>query len=194
ADPDDLARGAELVQLCRLIAGYAARQDLGLPERDRKGKALQRNERLSKRGAPVDAVPAGEESREGRLLDRLDLLAQSGERRAPKPAQHVRVAPLALASARTKLPPEPDVLTVEVARDRLGVVPEALVRLRGRERPSAARETEHELTQRLRAALEEDLRQPTGGHGAESVAVATGVLGCDEPLLARNTHDDRPPL
>ena len=31
-DPDDLARGADLVELCRLVAGHPAGQDLGLPQ------------------------------------------------------------------------------------------------------------------------------------------------------------------
>ena len=46
-DPDDLAGRAELVELGRLIPGNAPRQDIGLPERDRQRKRLQRDQGLA---------------------------------------------------------------------------------------------------------------------------------------------------
>ena len=73
ADPDDLAGRAELVELLRPVARDAARQHLGLPERDRQRERLQRDERLAQRRAAVDPVPARQEAAERRLLDRLDL-------------------------------------------------------------------------------------------------------------------------
>src|SRR5206468_460630 len=41
AHPDDLAGGAERVEPGGLVAGHAARQHVGLPERDRKRQRLQ---------------------------------------------------------------------------------------------------------------------------------------------------------
>ena len=103
-DPDDLAGRAERVERGRLVAGHAARQDLGLPERDRQRAApgAARAPRAACARA-VDAVPAGQEAAERRLLGGLDLAAQARERRAPEPPQHVRVAPLALDAARPQL-------------------------------------------------------------------------------------------
>ena len=57
ADPDELARCAQLVELLRAVVGHAPRQQLGLPKRDGQRERLQRHERLPQAGAPVDAVP-----------------------------------------------------------------------------------------------------------------------------------------
>jgi hypothetical protein len=43
ADPDDLARGTELVELLGPVVRYASREDIRLPERDWKRESLQRN-------------------------------------------------------------------------------------------------------------------------------------------------------
>jgi len=83
SDPDELAGGAELVELLGPVVRYAARQHLRFPERDGKGQCLQRDDRLAKRRAAVDAVPAREEAPERRLLHRLHLAPEGGERRAP---------------------------------------------------------------------------------------------------------------
>ena len=48
-------------------------------------------------------MPGGEEAAERGLLGRLDLAPEHGERRAPDPAQHVGVAPLALRPAGAEL-------------------------------------------------------------------------------------------
>ena len=68
---------------------------------------MQLLERLDERVEPApaapDALPRGQEARERRGVDRLDLVAQRRERPAPQHAQHVRVAPLALDAARPEL-------------------------------------------------------------------------------------------
>src|SRR6266550_3539227 len=43
ADPDDLAGGAELVELLGPVVRYASREDIRLQKRDRKRESLQRN-------------------------------------------------------------------------------------------------------------------------------------------------------
>ena len=177
----------------RAVARDAARQDLGLPERDRKRQALQRHERLAQRRAPVDPVPRGEEAAEGGLLGGLHLAAQRGERRTPQPAQDVRVAPLALGAAGPQLAADELLLALELDELRLDVPPEQLVRLARRERPAPARETRHEAEQRLVARLEEDLGQPSRRHHAERVAVAARVLGSrDQPLARRRAGSGTP--
>ena len=56
--------------------------------------------------------------------------------------------------------------------------------------PRPLREAEHELPERVGAALEEHLGQPARRHRAERVAVAAGVLGRDQPLLARDAKHE----
>ena len=140
AHPHHLARGAECVQLLRPVAGNAARKNLGLPEGDRKRQSLQRHERLAERRAAVDSVPARQKAAERRLLGRLDLAAECSQRGAPEPPQHLRVAPLALATTRTQLAPDELVGTLQLPQDRLDVATEALVGLGGGERAAGTRE------------------------------------------------------
>jgi len=66
-------------------------------------------------------------------------------RGTPEPAQHVGIAPFALPPARPELPAHEPLLPLQPLQQRLDVAAEALVRLRGRERPAAAREPHHEL-------------------------------------------------
>ena len=95
ADPHDFAGCAELIELPRVESGNPAWQHVRLPQRDRQRQSLQRHERLAQRGAAIDAVPVREEAAESRLLCRLDLLAERGERRTPQTTQNVGVAPFA---------------------------------------------------------------------------------------------------
>ena len=81
--PDQLAGRAQLVELLRPVARDAARQHLRLPQRHRQREPLQRDQRLAQRRAPVDPVPVRQEAAERRLLRRLHLAPQRGERRAP---------------------------------------------------------------------------------------------------------------
>jgi hypothetical protein len=79
-------------------------------------------------------------------------------------------------------------------QQRLDVAAEANVRLGGRERAAPAREAQHELLHRFAAAFEEDLGQPSRRHHAEGVAVAAGIFGRDQPLLAGKPHEQGPAL
>ena len=117
ADPDELAGGAERVERGGLVAGDAARQHLGLPERDRQREPLQRHERLAQGRAAADPVPGGQEAAEGRLLGRLDLAAQRGERGAPEAAEDVGVAPLALGATRTELAADEQIGALELVQE-----------------------------------------------------------------------------
>ena len=57
-----------------------------------------------------------QEAAERRLLGRLDLAPQRGERRAAQPAQHVGVAPLALDAAGPELAADELLRALELAR------------------------------------------------------------------------------
>ena len=194
ADPDELAGRAQLVELSGLVPGDATREHLRLPERDRERQRLQRHERFPQARAAVDSVPAREESPERRLLRGLDLLAQRGQGSPAEAPEDVRVAPLALAASRPELAADDPLLALELPQQRLDVDAEVLVRLGGRERPTALREASDKALQRIIPALEERLRQTARRHRAESVAVTARVLGGDEAVLAGDTHGDRPAL
>ena len=103
ADPDDLARGAELVELGGAKAGHAAREDVRLPERDGERGPLKGNQGLPQRRPPVDPLPGGKEAAEGALVDGLDLLAERGEAGAAQAPQDVGIAPFAFGAPGAEL-------------------------------------------------------------------------------------------
>ncbi len=103
ADPDDLARGAQHVQIGRPERGHASREHVALPERRGERHALQRNERFPESLPAPDPVPRGEEAPEVDLVRGLDLAPEHGERRASDAAQNVWITPLALRTARAQL-------------------------------------------------------------------------------------------
>jgi hypothetical protein len=193
AHPDDLARGGELVEAGGLVTGHAARQDVALPEGDRQRETLERDERLAQRRTPVETLPRGEEAAERALVDGLDLLAKAGEARAAQPAEDVRVAPLALGSAR----PELTAGELEAGEKRLHPFvrqAEAARCLLRREGAAAARPAAQHGSEWVLAALEEDIGKSGRRHGAEGVAVAARVLGGDKPLVASDPEADGAPL
>src|SRR5581483_6544861 len=103
-------------------------------------------------------------------------------------------APLALSAARPKLATNEQLFALELREHARHVAAEPRARIVGGERPASLRVAQHELPQRLRPALEKHIRQPGRWHRAERVAIAPRVLGCDQPLLARDAHEYRPPL
>jgi hypothetical protein len=166
ADPHELARRTELVELEGRVRRDAPREHLALPERDGQREALERDQRLAQGRAPVDSVPARQEAAERRLLGGLHLLAESSEGRATQPPQHVGVAPLALGASGTELAADELVLALELAELLLDVASEVFVGLSGRERPAALREPVHELLQRSRGLrrLQERVGQAARRH------------------------------
>ena len=83
------------------------RQDLGLENRRGQRRALQLLDRVEQRIGAVPplhhAVPRRHEAAEHRVIDRLDLVAELGERAAPQHAQHAGVGPFPLGAARAEL-------------------------------------------------------------------------------------------
>src|SRR5439155_5534343 len=158
------------------------------------GEALEWDERLAQGGAPVDPVPVRQEAAVRGPLGRLDLLPERRERGAAETPQDVGLAPFALGPARPELAAHESVVPLELGEHGREVESEALARLGGRERPPPAGEPQDELAQRLRPALEEDVRQPARRHRSEGVAVPAGVLRSDETALRGHAHLDRPPL
>ena len=194
ADPDDLARGAELVELGRSVPGHPPRQHLGFPERDRQRQCLQRHKRFAQRGPPVDPVPTRQKAAEGGLLRRLDFLPQRRQRGPPQPSKHVWIAPLALGPAWPQLAADEQLLALELVQDGLDVDPEALFRLGCRERPAPLGVAQDQPAQRLLASFEVDIRQTRRRHDPERIAIAARILGGDQALLPGDSHSQRSPL
>ena len=154
ADPDHLTRRTEGVELLRAVAVHAAGQHLSLPQWHRKRQRLEGHQRLAQRGAAADAVPRGQEAGERLLLDRLNLLAERRERRAPETAQNIGITPLALAPPGSQLAADEQLLVLERGEDVGDVAPEVLAGGRGRERPATLRVAQDKPAQRVGAALE----------------------------------------
>ena len=80
ADPHDLSRRHQRVEVSRRVVGDARRQDVELEERRDERHALQLLDRIEQpvetRPHAADAVPRREESPEHRGLDRLHFLTQ----------------------------------------------------------------------------------------------------------------------
>ena len=196
-DPHDLPASAELVHPGLRVRADAARQHVALPHLRRQREALQRQEHLAEPVDPggargVHALPRGQEARQRPLLGGLDLLAERGERGAPQAAQHVGVAPLALAPARPQLAADQVAGGLQIAQHRAAVDRVAVRDVPRGERPVGAGVAARQARERLLDLLEEHLRQAARRHGPEGVAVEAGVLGREPALLAADAHADGP--
>ncbi len=132
-------------------------------------------------------MPGQREARERRLLDRLDLAPQARDGRAPDAPQHLDVAPFAARPARPQRAADERALALERNELALGdrrLEAVALGQEARRKRPAPACEARHQRPQRVRHGLEEGGGHAAGRHRAERVAVAAGVLGGDQALLA----------
>ncbi len=199
--PDDLAGRDEGVEHARGVVGDPRGQDERL---ERGGRQAHPSELLDDAHETVlathrrpDPLPRGHE--DGELLrgDRLDLVAQRGQRAAPQQPQHLGVAEVAPATpaelGRTQValddPPGLHEPAQPVAGDG-GADPEPGRRLgrgEGGVRPGVAGQ---EVSERVGDRLEEDLGHPDGQRHAEGVAQPPGVLDDGPPLLAGDLHGD----
>ena len=107
ADPHHVAGGAQRVEVGGLVLGQAHAEDVAVERRRHQRRALELrhhvDEGVDAAAGLADAVPAGQEAGERAGVDRLDLLAQRGERPAPELPEHVAVAPLPLDAVGPEL-------------------------------------------------------------------------------------------
>ena len=195
ADPDDLARGAERVELLGPVAGDAARQHVRLPQRDRErqrpaaarapraGSRAGRSRASAGRKRPSAACSAGSTSRRSAASE------ARRRRRRTSGSHHSRSVPPGRSSPRTSFSSRSSSSSSGSTSRPKRAFASAVV---NGPRPRAKRSTS--WRQGLRAALEEDVGQPARRHRAERVAVAARVLGGDQPLLARDPDPDGAPL
>ncbi len=199
--PHQLARRAQGVEVGGPVLGQPGRQDLGLQHRRRQRCALQLGQHVDQRvhappGRP-QPVPLAEEPGQRGPVDRLDLLAQPGQRPPPQLAQDLDVAPLALDPVGPELALHDPALVGQgtergrgprrghvVARRHLG----------GRERPVGAGEPPHQVDEGRVHRVGEHRGQPHRDRGAQGVAQAAGVLGRRHPVVTPDRRPERPPL
>ncbi len=167
ADPHDVAARAQVVEIAAAIAEHASRQHVPFERGSDERCSLEQAERLDEsiEAAPVggDAMPGGQESCQGLLLDGLDLAAQRGQRSPAELAQHLHVAPLALQPVRAELAPHQALLRLEGgqgAEHPLRSELEAASGGLGQERTMGAGVPADELLERAGDRIGEGDRQP----------------------------------
>ncbi len=127
------------------------------------------------------------------MFDRLDLLAQFGQRATAYAAQDFGVTPLALRPAGPEFSFNHTSAQGETRQglgydsDTEGV---AAANVAGREWPVRPCIAEDEVADRVRHGLEVALRQFSGERCAEGVSITTGILDGDDSLLAGNRDLD----
>ena len=107
ADPDDVAGGAQLVEVGGAVRAHARCEQLGLQRRRHQRRTLQLRQCLDQRVETTtfagNAVPHLDEARVRLGLDRFDLASQHCQRTPPELAQHIGVAILATDAAWPEL-------------------------------------------------------------------------------------------
>ena len=197
ADPDQLARGAQLVELLRPVAGHSARKHVALPELDRERQALSgtsASRRVARRSTPCQlgrkrprvACSAGSTSRRSAASD------ARRSRRSTSTSHHSRSVPPGRNSPRTSLSSRSSTLSSSSARD--SSIAKRVGDLAGGERPARAGESCEERAECVLDRLQECVGKPARRHHAQGVAVPARVLHRGEPLLAADAERDRPPL
>src|SRR5262245_47147039 len=150
--PGDFPCCGERVEIGRVIAPHARRQNLRLEDRRRERRSLKVLDRIEQRIEPETrarhALPAGEQAPEDGWFYRLDLLAQSRERSTSHRLKHVRIAPLASGSSGPEFTFQQPAGGGQGLENRFGRRPPKRIPLgevRGRERPMRSRKTPSEI-------------------------------------------------
>ena len=142
------------------------------------------DQRVGAAPAAADALPRREEPNEGRRVDRLDLVAQRGQRTPAQGAQHAGVAPLALDAAGAELAVHDPARGFEAGHclaGALGGDPEPRGDVVDDERNVRAREAGDEIVERMRDRIGERGRQARGERDAERVTQPRRVFDRGEP-------------
>ena len=187
--PDDFPRGAEEVEVRRLVSGEPRGKDLGFQDRRRDCRALEllddREKRVQARARPGDVLPLEKEPREGGRLDRLDFAAELRERASLERLQDLGVAPLARAAAGKEVAFDDPLRLrepLEGRTDRGDRETEARREVFRPEGAVRARPAGDEVAERVGDGLEERLGKARGRGNAERVAQPGGVFGGGEAI------------
>ena len=163
--PEHLAGGGELVEHRGLVVGDAGGQHQRLQRRGgygAPGELLDHGDHaVDAAEAAADVLPGGQEPRQRDRLDRLDLVAQPGQRPSPQGAQHLGVTPLGARARGPELALEHASLGGEPGQRLVAhgdAEAEPLGHLGGGERPVRAGIAADQVAQRVLDRLGEHVR------------------------------------
>ena len=201
ADPYDIARGAQRVEVRGRVPAQPRREHVGLERRRDDRRALQLPEHFDQTvdavARPgVDAVPCQREPRVRIGLDGLDLAAQRCERSPPQLAQHVDVTPLALDAVGPELTADDSSLGLEGGERGHDALDGGSEPGRGRsseERPVRCGIARDQVVERMLCRRGAHRGKPERNRGAEPVAEPPRIVRVREPVGATDTHRDRTP-
>ncbi len=198
-NPDHFARCGHRVEIRRIVDVDPCRQDLGFQDRRRQRRALQLLDGVEQRVGAIppldDPLPRRRETAEHRLIDRLDLVAQLGERAAAQHAQHAGVRPLTPRTARPELALDQTAFHGQSRQHRFGsrrAEPVSQRELRGGERRVRARVAQRQIAQRIADRLQQRLGNADRHRHAQRVAKARGVLDGDQARIAGDANCQHP--
>ena len=191
ADPGHVAARDERVEVGGPVPADPGREDVGLEDRRRHGRALEPGdgvgERVDVAARAVRSLPRGEEPGERRRVDRLDLAPEQRERPPAEPAEDVGVAPLAPRATGSELAADDRVGGFERRQRFLHALDggaEPGGDLGREERPVGPRVPADQALQRPVGLAGERAGEPDRERDAERVAEPRGVLDRGDPLLA----------
>jgi hypothetical protein len=200
--PHDLARGSELIEESRRVAGEPGREDLSLQSGSRQRDALealdhgeQRVQVRLARPRSADAVPREREARQRVRGRGLDLFPVRGQGSSPEASQHLDVDPFGshgpgseLAFYHSALDLEP----FEGAGDHGPARSESRGHVVGDEWSVGPRVTRHQVTHGIRYGLEERARHANRQCSPESVPEPSRVLDRHEAVLSGDADHQSP--
>ena len=122
--PDDLAGSGQRIEIGRVVAFDARRQDFGFENRRGERRALQIfngvEQRIEPTSAAHHALPMRDQPSEHRRLDRLDLMSQLCQRSPPDRLQDLGIAPLAAGASGPEIALEQAPAGGKLFQQRLG--------------------------------------------------------------------------
>ena len=200
--PRHLARRNQRIQPARRILPNPRRQDPAFHQRRRQRRTLQAlnriQQRIQVRPAPrrQHTLPVRKEPRQRVLFHRLHFPPQPRQRLPPYQPQHLRIAPLAMNSARYEPALQHSPLMRQLTQSALHsrrVQRKPLCHDTERERPMRPRISPYQFQHRLHHRLQQRRRQPRRQRNPQPIPIPRRILRRNQPPLARNAQLQQPP-
>ena len=196
-EPDDLAAGAEQVQVGGAVLTEAQPEHVGLEQRRGHRGALEHTDDLGERiDTPTrraDPLPTRQEAGQRGRVDGRDLLAQRGQRPPTELAQDLGVDPLALPATRAELALHDTPVRRQVGQreaDHLVRHAQTTGELCDGEGPVGAGEALDQVPQGRVDRVGVGRGQTDRDGHTERVAQAGGILGRGQALVAGDADRD----
>ena len=198
ADPDDVTRSAERVEIRGPVRGHTPRQHVALPERDRQRERPEAGRAL--RAASVDGRSRATRGGSARARPARPARPRDAARRASpvgcgagRPGRTTRAR-----CPRAEAHRERASRLARASRARLSATasssPNRAASLGGRERPMRSRVPAQDGGQSVGHGLEEDVRDAAGRDHAEGIADEPRILDRGQRLHVAEPNPDRTPL